>query len=227
MGTDTTPVYRDTSGKTLAEYPHPSVAVDTALLTVLPGTGHLSVLQVRRTHEAGWALPGTFLHQGERLIEAVHRSLRDKAGVFGTQPAQLHVLDDPDRDDRGWVLSVAHVDVVPATHLEGRLPDRTRLVPVTQPGRLPHDHHHIVTMAVDHTRRMYSDRPDPYGLLDEPFTVLDLRQLHDAVAGQKLQRVTFRRTMEPQLTGTGETKSGTTGRPAQLFRRPATAGVRR
>ena len=225
MGSDnaspTTATYRDSSGKTLADYPRPSVAVDIALLTVLPGTEHLSVLQVRRGSGPGWALPGTFLHEGERLIDAVHRALREKAGVSGTSPTQLHVFDDPNRDDRGWVLSVAHVDVVPAAHLATRLPDATRLVPVTQPGRLPYGHQHIIDMAVRHVRRHYEDRPDPYELLEGPFTVRDLRRLHEAVAGRTLQRVTFRRTMESHLQGTGQMSSGGTGRPAELFRRTA------
>ena len=43
----------------------------------------------------GWALPGTFLHEGETLAEAVDRSLRDKANVRGLHPRQLHVFDDP------------------------------------------------------------------------------------------------------------------------------------
>ena len=71
------------------------------------------VLQVSRTDGPGWALPGTFLHAGETLADAVNRSLREKANVRGLHPRQLHVFDDPERDDRGWVLSVAHVAVVP------------------------------------------------------------------------------------------------------------------
>ena len=35
----------------------------------------------------------------------------------GLNPRQLHVFDAPDRDDRGWVLSVAHCDVVPVDRL--------------------------------------------------------------------------------------------------------------
>ena len=122
--------YRDTSGRTLADYPRPSVAVDTAVLTLDPEQG-LVVLEVRRPHEAGWALPGTFLHEGEVLADAVDRSLRDKANVRGLHPRQLHVFDDPNRDDRGWVLSVAHVDVVRLEQLESRFADTTRLVPST------------------------------------------------------------------------------------------------
>ena len=40
--------YRDSAGKTLADYPRPSVAVDAALLTVVPGEDCLAVLQVHR-----------------------------------------------------------------------------------------------------------------------------------------------------------------------------------
>lgn len=215
--------YRDSSGRTLADYPRPSVAVDTALLTVLPGEDHLSVLQVRRPEPAGWALPGTFLHQGERLIDAVRRSLRDKAGVEGISPRQLQVFDDPQRDSRGWVLSVAHVAVVRAGQLEHRLTDRTRLVPVDRPGRLPYGHEQITKRAVADVRNHYYGAPDPDRLLAEPFTIFGLRQLHEAVAGHALQRDTFRRRMEPQLAGTGQMTSGTRGRPAELFRHPDTA----
>jgi ADP-ribose pyrophosphatase YjhB (NUDIX family) len=213
-------IYRDSSGKTLAEYPRPSVAVDTALLTLDDDLG-LAVLQVRRNSGKGWGLPGTFLHEGELLADAVDRSLRAKAGVGGLQPRQLHVFDDPTRDERGWVLSVAHVDVVQADRLASRYVDSTRLVPVGAPGRLPYDHRKIIDLAVDHLRSRYADTPDPDRLLGDEFTMLDLRLAHEKVAGHSLQRDWFRRTMEPQLAPTGAVATGTRGRPAELFRRRA------
>jgi ADP-ribose pyrophosphatase YjhB (NUDIX family) len=215
--------YRDSAGKTLADYPRPSVAVDAALLTVVPGEDCLSVLQVHRAEgangdPAGWGLPGTFLHEGERLLDAVQRCLREKAGVEGTRPRQLHVFDKPDRDDRGWVLSVAHMDVVRPERLNGRIDLQTRIVPADDPGILPYDHTEIIQRAVATVRASYELAPDPERLIPEPFTILELRQLHEAVVGRKFQRDTFRRLMEPQLTGTGRMTSGTRGRPAELFR---------
>ena len=215
--------YRDSAGKTLADYPRPSVAVDAALLTVVPGEDCLSVLQVHRPEgadgdPAGWGLPGTFLHEGERLLDAVQRCLREKAGVEGTRPRQLHVFDKPDRDDRGWVLSVAHMDVVRPERLNGRIDLRTRIVPADDPGILPYDHTEIIQRAVATVRASYELAPDPERLIPEPFTILELRQLHEAVVGRKFQRDTFRRLMDPQLTGTGRMTSGTRGRPAELFR---------
>jgi 8-oxo-dGTP diphosphatase len=216
--------YRDSAGKTLADYPRPSVAVDAALLTVMPDESCLSVLQVQRTEgadgvpAAGWGLPGTFLHQGELLLDAVQRSLREKAGVEGTRPRQLHVFDKPDRDDRGWVLSVAHMDVVRPERLDGRIAQKTRIVAADDLGILPYDHTEIITRAVATVRASYELAPDPERLLTEPFTILQLRVMHEAVVGRKFQRDTFRRLMEPQLAGTGRTTAGGRGRPAELFR---------
>jgi len=217
--------FRDRSGRSLQDYPRPSVAVDTALLTVGPsggdGTGspELLVLQVRRP-AGGWALPGTFLHPGERLIDAVLRSLREKAGVTGASPRQLHVFDDPDRDERGWVLSVAHADAMPLARLAGAIDgDGARSAPATSPGSLPYDHAEIVRAAVRQLRHRYASAPDPDRFLGPSFTLRELRLVHEAVAGHTLQKDTFRRRMESALVPTGRISSGTRGRPAELFRR--------
>ncbi len=195
------------------------MAVDTALLTVDPADPELLVLQVRRIDGPGWALPGTFLHHGERLAEAVERSLRTKADVRGLRPRQLHVYDDPARDNRGWVLSVAHVEVVPIRRLDSRTPGQTRLVPVTRPGRLGYGHAEIVARAVADVRDHYAERPDPGHLLGRQFTLGELHRVHEAVAGRPLQRDGFRRRMKPLLRPTGHLVTRTGGRPAELFRR--------
>ena len=214
--------YRDSDGKTLADYDRPSVAVDTAVLTVEPDRG-LLVLQVRRPGGQGWALPGTFLHPGETLAGAVRRSLRTKANVVGLEPRQLQVFDRPGRDDRGWVLSVGHVAAVPAERLVGRL-DSTRLVPAAAPGRLAYDHEHIVGLAVADLRARYAENPDPDHLLGEVFTLRQLRQVHEAVAGEPIgpdRLDTFRRRMRERLKPApgGPVSSDGPGRPARLFRR--------
>jgi ADP-ribose pyrophosphatase YjhB (NUDIX family) len=212
--------HRDAGGRTLADYPRPSVAVDTAVLTVPDGAEQLHVLLVRRTgsHEHGaWALPGTFLHPGERLAEAVLRSLRDKAGIAGRAPRQLHVFDDPGRDDRGWVLSVAHLDVVP-WHLLPDPSDHAEVVPIDQARGLPYAHDAIVARAVDALRDRYREHPDPDRLLPSPFTLLELRHLHHAILGTPLPKDTFRRRMAPQLRATNLVREGAVGKPAALYR---------
>ena len=224
------------SSADLASFPRPSVAVDVAVLSVVPdssGADRLSVLLLRRstdTERGRWSLPGSFVRERERLDEAVQRTLRDKCGIEGLSPRQLVVLDDPDRDSRGWVLSVAHLDAVPVSEA-GSLFSRedlrwapirrggsAALAPERQKG-LPFDHDRIVAHAVEQFRAGHLEAPDPYGLLEEPFTVLELRRLHEAVAGEELQKDTFRRAMLPRLVATNSVESGTVGRPARRYRR--------
>ena len=205
--------HRDTSGRALTDYPRPSVAVDTAVLTAAPGEALCVVL----IEEGGRPrLPGTFLHQGETLADAVHRSLTEKAGLPALLPEQLHVFDRLGRDDRGWVLSVAHVATIRWVDAASM---GLRLVPVRDVPPMPYDHGDIVARAVAELRRGYALQPDPSGLLAEPFTLRDLQRLHESVAGQNLMRDAFRRRMEPQLVATGGLARGSVGKPAREFRK--------
>jgi ADP-ribose pyrophosphatase YjhB (NUDIX family) len=214
------------SGRALSDYPRPSVAVDVALLT-LDDEGRLAVLLYERQEEyetGRWSLPGTFLREHERLREAALRALRDKVGVSGEEPRQLRVFDRPDRDDRGWVISVAHVDLVP----RDRLGTRPWLAPVEgDPPRavlpeghrgLAFDHDDIVVVAVEWARQLYAQAPDPRQLIGPEFTLLDLQRLHEAVRGGPLLKDAFRRRMLPMLEETGRLRRGTVGKPARIFR---------
>ncbi len=208
--------YRDESGRTLTDYPRPSVAVDTAVLTV--AAGRLRVLLVRGS-DGSQGLPGTFLHPGERLADASLRALRDKAQVVGLAPRQLRVFDDPGRDSRGWVLSVAHLDAVRADLIP--LTDHSTLVPVDECPELRYDHTEIITHAAATLRDAYRRLPDPWHLLepgDGEVTIRDLRLLHEQVLGERLVADTFRRTMLPGLRRTGRVRRGTRGKPAELYR---------
>jgi hypothetical protein len=116
------------------------------------------------------------------------------------------------------------VDVVPLAALEQAvMSDGVRLASVTgEPeliAGLPYGHADIVAKAVEWLRAAYVEAPDPGALLDEPFTLRDLRELHEAVSGGTLMRDTFRRFMEPKLQGTGQMSDGTRGRPSRLWRR--------
>lgn len=226
------PPYRDSSGRRLVDYPRPSVAVDTAVLTTQPSRSasspdaRLAVLLVAESDSPDrpkWGLPGTFVHEGERLVDAATRALRDHHVPVPAAPlAQLEVFDDPHRDDRGWVMSVAHLSVVPYADLEEQLrayPTLLRLASADRPGPLAFDHSAIVIKASRALRARYVQYPDPYRLLPDTFTILELWQTHQAVLGRQLPKDTFRRSVLRHLRATGQMSTGTVGRPSQLFRR--------
>lgn len=225
--------WRDENGLTLADFPRPSLAVDVALLTLHVDEERdrsLCVVLHRREGsfaEGAWALPGSFVHEGERLAKAVRRAVRGKTGLDVRSPRQLAVFDDPRRDDRGHVVSVAHADLLPERDLAASerwalgVVDGSR---VRAPGgqrRLPFDHDAIVAHAVSWARERYGRRPDPARLLDkEEFSLRELRLVHEAVLGRTLLKDAFRRKMEHQLEPTGGLSSGVRGPRAALFRLP-------
>lgn len=53
------------------------------------------------------ALPGVMLREGERLAAAAHRAVTTKVGFDVSALGQLTVFDQPNRDPRGYSLSVA------------------------------------------------------------------------------------------------------------------------
>ncbi|WP_070378426.1 NUDIX hydrolase [Rhodococcus sp. WMMA185] len=211
--------WRDADGKALTDYPRPSVAVDVAVLTV--HAGQLHVLVVERPDDA-LALPGSFLRPGERLADAAERALRTKAGLVGTDFHQLAMFDSPERDARGWVLSMAHR----ATLRRDQLPTDATLVRIdgrTATATMAFDHADMVSRAVDDLRARYARRVDPSGLLANTFTVLELRHLYETVFDRPLPKDSFRRLVIDAIQATGQMSSSGAGRPAELFCRGADA----
>ncbi|VXB91208.1 conserved hypothetical protein [Citricoccus sp. K5] len=209
----------------LLAYPRPSVAADVVLLTV--ADGELNVILRKRdqgSHAGEWMLPGTMLRERERLGDAVLRCLDTRMHIQGRSPRQLHVFDDPGRDERGWVLTVTHLDVLPLSELTlGLEHGHGQLRPVSEVHGLPFSHDEIIAWAVKMVRWEYGQAPDPWNLLDSQFTMTQLRQAHDAVAGTVHQKDTFRRTMEPLLEALEERAvppgGNGLGRPARIYRK--------
>lgn len=224
----------------LDAYPRPAFAVDLAILTVVGAAGadpELCVLVQSRTSPDGLALPGGFVRERCTVDETVADVFRRKVGVeprSDVTPELLRLFDDPDRDSRTWALSAAHAVSIPEADLDGAAGE---LVPVTAGGgatidqTLLFDHNEIVSAAVEAVARRYEFRhryadtyPDPDGFLAEPFTLHQLRKVHEAVIGSVLHKDNFNRRMkpflEPELDGGKPVfAEGARGRPAALYRR--------
>lgn len=207
-------IWRDRDGNALTDYPRPSVAVDVAVLTVRERRLHAVVVPTER----GRALPGTFLRPGESLADAADRALRTKAGIVDLTFAQLGMFDAPDRDDRGWVLSMAHTAAVSSRSLSAT--SEFVLIDTGRPASpLAFDHGRMVTEAVLQLRKRYAREVDPAFLIDEEFTLLELRELYEIVFDRPLPKDTFRRHVLGSIEGTGTTSAAGGGRPAELYRR--------
>jgi ADP-ribose pyrophosphatase YjhB (NUDIX family) len=199
----------------LDEYPRPSVAVDPVIFCV-----YRDQLSVALDTTSGTLprLPGTFVHEGETLEQAIRRGLTTKLGISIDRIEQLHVFDQPGRDPRGWVLSVAHFALVPEHTLDALPPRDVR--PVADLPVLDFDHAAMIDRALLALRRQYLDTPDPWGILEQ-FTLGELRAFHERVDPGTHLRDTFRRIMEPQLIDVPDApRMSTGGRPSRVWRTP-------
>ena len=106
-------------------YPHPAVAVDIVVFTLIEGRLHLLLIKRKGEPFAGsWALPGGFLQMNETVEQAAQRELKEETGVESHQadkrspwagPKLLGIYSGPQRDPRERVLSIAYMACVRAT----------------------------------------------------------------------------------------------------------------
>jgi hypothetical protein len=82
------------------------------------------------------------------------------------------------------------------------------------------DHRRILATAVGRIRAKIHYRPVVFELMPETFTLLQLQQAVEALAGVLLHKQNFRRLVEQGglVEGTGTLDHSTGGRPAELFR---------
>ena len=107
------------------------------------------------------------------------------------------------------------------------LPEAARARPVPpdrllpDPGRpMVHDHRRILATGLSRLRAKIKYRPVVFELMPQTFTLLQLQQAVEALAGRRLHKQNFRRLVESQglIEETGEFMSDTGGRPARLVR---------
>jgi 8-oxo-dGTP diphosphatase len=215
------------------------VTVDVAVLTVTDAQESpvLRLLVQDRDEPSGRGLPGGFIRPRWTVARTVDDVLRRKAGIEPSdvvRPRLLRLFDDPDRDDRTWAISAAHSLSLPEEDLDEAVGDLVALAAdgkLAGEGPLLFDHDQIVEAAVEALRERYEIRyryvdihPDPDGFLPEPFTLHQLRKVHEAVVGAELHKDNFARRMkehvEPVLVdGEPLLADGLRGRPAALYRK--------
>lgn len=137
------------------EYPRPAFSADTVAFR--DGASGREVLLIRRGGEpyvGRWALPGGFVEEMERPVEAARRELAEETGLRPTgELAQLGAYADPGRDPRGWIVTVVYtVELAPgedATVAGGDDASEAAWFPVEAlPSPMAFDHETIVADAL-------------------------------------------------------------------------------
>ena len=82
------------------------------------------------------------------------------------------------------------------------------------------DHRRVLATALGRIRGKIRYRPVVFELVPETFTLFELQRAVESLAGVGLHKQNFRRLVEQGglVEGTGRERTGTGGRPAELFR---------
>ena len=132
----------------------PIVTVDTVLFTLRDGAlATLLQPRARAPHAGRLALVGGYVRPAEDsgTTAAAARILAEKAGLTEIYLEQLMTFAGPDRDPRGWSLSVAHYALVPESALAGAARD-IQVLPLSEVPPLPFDHDAILEAALARLR---------------------------------------------------------------------------
>ncbi|MBA4109219.1 MAG: NUDIX hydrolase [Leptothrix sp. (in: Bacteria)] len=205
------------------DYPPVICTVDVVLLTLKDQALHVVLLKRQNEPFAGMpALPGGYVHSQEDKTawDAAARVLRDKTGIISPYLEQLATYSGADRDPRGWSVSIVYYALIPLEVLpldnKGLL-----LAPVNRLPRMPFDHKGIVDVAVSRVRSKSQYSSLPIYLCGERVTLPQLQAVYEAVLGEPINKVSFRRKidelgmLEPIE---GELETGAAHRPAQVYR---------
>lgn len=208
-------------------FPSPLVTVDSVLFTLHQQA--LCVLLVERaTHpqQGRWGLPGGFIDTAndDSTRTTALRKLTEKTGVSPSWLEQLDTFSGPDRDPRGWSLTVAWFALIAwvdcAPHIASVSDARWVPVETLNDYPLAFDHHRIIAAALHRLRQKTMYSLLPVYCLPDTFTQGQLLEATEIILGHPIQRKSLIRRFDASgmFEETGESvPTGT--RRARLWRR--------
>jgi len=179
------------------------------------------VRRIRQPFDGLWALPGGPLGSTESLADAARRSLTETTALAPKYLEQLYAFGDTDRSPENRVVSIVYWALVGSDEARrATVGQNVRWFPADDLPHLAFDHNLIVEYALWRLRNKMEYSSIARALLGDTFTIAQLREVHEAVLGKRLDPANFRRTMESSeaLVDTGERVTGTPHRPPRLYR---------
>ncbi|MFO0758258.1 MAG: NUDIX hydrolase [Byssovorax sp.] len=193
------------------EYPRPSLTAD-IVVVALDEHAALRVLFIRRGQppfQGHWALPGGFCEPGETVMQAAARELCEETKLTGVHMEELASFTTPGRDPRGWVVSVAHLAMLPAARLaEAQAGDDASETAWLTLGigadgsfrlakqdvaiaaeELAFDHREVMAAAVSRMRDQVHRLA--LALVPSPFSIDEARRAFEAILGAPLDPAAF------------------------------------
>ena len=133
----------------------PVLTVDVVALACVEDVPRALLVQRGHPPFAGsWALPGGFVEEGERVVQAASRELFEETGLRAGDLELLGVYDTPGRDPRGQTVSIVYIARLASEQpvTGGDDASDARWFPADSPPDLAFDHDLILADAIARVR---------------------------------------------------------------------------
>ncbi|MBW3088306.1 NUDIX hydrolase [Bifidobacterium sp. 82T24] len=180
---------------------------------------------VRRIHQpfkGMWALPGGGLRADRSLEQAAYAALESTTDLHPRYLEQLYTFGDPSRSHGGLpMVSITYWALV--EHAQTRdltTADNVAWFPEDALPELAFDHRTIIDYALWRLRNRIEYPQIATRLVGETFTLAQLHDVYEAIAGEPIDLPNFRRKMlaSKQIEPTGEKLRIGRHRPASVYR---------
>ena len=169
-----------------------------------------------------WALPGGWVAYNENIDTAAYRLLNDLTGVKEIYLEQLKAFGEVNRYPSRRVITIAYFALTRPENFElhpGFTASDAKWFSVLDIPKLPYDHEQILNFAGQILKRKVKYEPIGFNLLPEKFTLLQLRDLYEAILEKKLDKPNFRRKIMKMnlLIPCNEKQQSVSHRAANLY----------
>ncbi|WP_233468152.1 NUDIX hydrolase [Zooshikella ganghwensis] len=188
----------------------------------------LTCARKQHPHIGQLGLPGGFIDidQDKDLDATAHRKLHEKTGMRAPYLEQVGTVGNPQRDPRGWSVTVIYYALLPGTDIQQQTEDVRwcNIVGDSVTEQLAFDHNHLISQALERLRNKIQYTSLPVYLLPEEFTLADIRDVFAAILKKAppMRSIRNRFLHEDLLEDTGKKRYGS-NRPAALYRLKKTA----
>lgn len=171
--------------KNLAKYERPSLAIDVVIFGFNRDKRRLDVLLTRREKNPFrefWSLPGRFAKSTDHVefIATDNIEYETQANVSEKNLQFVDIKSNPDRDPRGWIISVSFVGFVDEDSAKLRQNsawfDAKKL-----PKNLAFDHAQIIAKARENLVFQIDWNKNIFSMLGQKFAIVDAVNLYNAI----------------------------------------------
>jgi hypothetical protein len=184
--------------KLYSEHPLHLVAVDCIVFGYDILEKEIKLLLIKRSFEPAlgkWSLAGGFVKESESLDEAASRILRKLTGLRDVYMEQSYTYGEIKRDLGARVISTSYSALIKIQDIDRELKDLNG-AHWQSLARLPHlifDHRDMVNRALNELQMQIKVKPVGFELLPEKFTLVQLKDLYEAIYQRDIDKRNFRK----------------------------------